>query len=178
LSLLWAFAGISGMPVGGNPLGIAPLGGIAASTSATISQVAEASSLLGLAQPFFRPASSGLLLAGSAAGPAAVALSGAGGLLIFTAAGVLPLSLAALAALALPGVGGLLILTATGVRLGYRQAKAGSAVRTASIARFASPGGVPVGVVRWGSIVVLRPRTLPAVRWGASSASCLLEKVA
>ena len=54
LSLLWAFAGISGMPVGGNPMGIAPLGGIAASTLAAISQVAEASSLLGLAQPFFR----------------------------------------------------------------------------------------------------------------------------
>jgi hypothetical protein len=149
-----------------------------ASTLAAISQVAEVSSLPGLAQPFFRPASNGLPLAGSAAGPAAAAMSGTGGLLILTAAGVLPLSLAALAALALPGAGGLLILTAAGVRVGYCQAKAGSAVRTASIARFAGPGGVPVGVVRSGSIVVLRSRTLPAVHPGASSASCLFEKVA
>ena len=45
--------------------------------------------------------------------------------MILNAAGVLPISLAALAALALPGAGGLTILTAAGVRVGYRQAKAG-----------------------------------------------------
>ena len=66
---------------------------------------------------------------------------GVAGLMILNAAGVLPISLAALAALALPGAGGLTILTTAGVRVGYRQAKAGSAVRTAGIARFAGPGG-------------------------------------
>ena len=178
MPLLWAFAGISGMPVGGNPIGIAPLGGIAASPLAAMTQVGEASSPPGLAQSFFRPASSDLLLTGPLAGPSAVALPGTGGLLITIAGGVLPLSLAALAALALPGAGGLMLLTAAGVRVGYRQANAGFAVRTAGIARFARPGGVPVGVVRSGSIVVLRQRTLPAVRSGALSAGCLFDKVA
>ena len=131
-----------------------------------------------MAQSFFRPASSELLLTGSLAGLAAVALPGAGGLLILTAAGVLPISLAALAALALPGAGGLMILTAAGVRVGYRQAKAGFAVRTAGIARFARPGAVPLGVVRSGSLVVIRPRALRVVRPGALSAGCLLDKVA
>ena len=98
--------------------------------------------------------------------------------MILNAAGVLPISLAALAAVALPGVGGLMILTAAGVRVGYRQAKAGSAVRTAGIARFARPGSVPLGVVRSGSLVVVRPRALRVVRPGAVSAECLLDKVA
>ena len=80
--------------------------------------------------------------------------------------------------LALPGVGGLVILTAAGVRVGYRQAKAGFAVRTAGIARFARPGAVPLGVVRSGSLVVVRPRALRVVRPGALSAGCLLDKVA
>ncbi len=79
---------------------------------------------------------------------------------------MLPVSLAALAALALPGAGGLTILTAAGVRVGYRQAKAGFAVRTAGIARFARPGAVPLGVVRSGSLVVVRPRALRVVRAG------------
>ena len=89
-----------------------------------------------------------------------------------------PVSLAALAAVALPGVGGLVILTAAGVRVGYRQAKAGFALRTAGIARFARPGAVPLGVVRSGSLVVVRPRALRVVRPGALSAGCLLDKVA
>ena len=71
-------------------------------------------------------------------------------------------SLAALAAVALPGVGGLVILTLAGVRIGYRQAKAGFVLRTAGIARFAGPG--PLGVVRSGSLVVVRPRGLRVVR--------------
>ena len=54
----------------------------------------------------------------------------------------LAVSLAALAAAALPGAGGLVILTGAGVRVGYRQAKAGFALRTAGIARFAGPGPV------------------------------------
>jgi hypothetical protein len=65
-------------------------------------------------------------------------------------------SLAALAAAALPGVGGLLILNAAGARIGYRQAKFGFAVHTSGIARFARPG--PVGVLRSGSLVFVRPR--------------------
>ena len=87
-------------------------------------------------------------------------------------------SLSALVAAALPGVGGLVIITAAGVRVGYRQAKAGFALRTAGIARFAHPGAVPLGVVRSGSLVVVRPRALRVVRPGALSAGCLLDKVA
>jgi hypothetical protein len=45
-------------------------------------------------------------------------------------------SLAKLAALALPGVAGLAALTGTGGYLGYRQAKAGFALRAAGTARF------------------------------------------
>ncbi len=41
-----------------------------------------------------------------------------------------------MATLALPGVGGILLLTAGGGFIGYRQAKAGHAVRTEGIARF------------------------------------------
>ena len=98
--------------------------------------------------------------------------------MILNAAGVLPISLAALAALALPGAGGLMILTAAGVRVGYRQAKAGFAVQTAGIARFARPGAVPLGVVRSGSVVVIRPRAVRVVRPGALSAGCLLDEAA
>ena len=84
----------------------------------------------------------------------------------------------ALAAGALPGAGGLVILFATGARLGYRQAKAGFALRAAGIASFARPGAVSLGVVRSGSLVVIRPRALRGVRPGALSAECLLDKVA
>jgi len=91
---------------------------------------------------------------------------------------VLPVSLWALAAGALPGVGGLVILFSTGARLGYRQAKAGFALRTAGIASFARSGAVPLGVVRSASLVVIRPRALRVVRPGALSADHLLDKVA
>jgi hypothetical protein len=67
-----------------------------------------------------------------------------------------PASLSALAALALPGVGGLLIICGLGTRIGYRQAKALLEVRRAGIAVFAGPG--PLGVVRAGSLIALRPR--------------------
>jgi hypothetical protein len=176
LPLLWAFAGIRGGPVAGNPTGVAPLGGIAASIFAAMTQVGGASSLPGLAQSFFRPASSEFWVTGSLAGLAAP--SGVAGLMILNAAGVLPISLAALAALALPGAGGLMILTAAGVRVGYRQAKAGFAVQTAGIARFARPGAVPLGVVRSGSVVVIRPRAVRVARPGALSTGCLLDEVA
>ena len=80
-------------------------------------------------------------------------------------------SLWALAAVALPGAGGLVILTLAGVRIGYRQAKAGFVLRTAGIARFARPG--PLGVVRSGSLVVVRPRGLRVVRPGVLGAGSL-----
>jgi hypothetical protein len=70
-----------------------------------------------------------------------------------------PASLSTLAAVALPGVGGLLIICGLGTRLGYRQAKALLEVRRAGIAVFAGPG--PLGVVRGGSLIALRPRS-----WG------------
>jgi hypothetical protein len=85
-------------------------------------------------------------------------------------------SLWALAAVALPGVGGLAVFTAAGVRVGYVQAKAGFVLRAAGIARFAGPG--PLGVVRSGSLIGVRPRALRVVRPGALSAECLLDKVA
>jgi hypothetical protein len=182
----WAFAGIPGMPVAGIATGVAPLVGLAPAAFCATTQACRASSLAGMTplapsgatpmgvQLFFP--SSELLLSGQLSGLAAP--SGVAGLMILNAAGVLPISLAALAALALPGAGGLTILTAAGVRVGYRQAKAGSAVRTAGIAGFARPGAVPLGVVRSGSLVVIRPRALPVVRPGALSAGGLLDKVA
>ena len=89
---------------------------------------------------------------------------------------VVPASLSALAALALPGVGGLLIVCAAGVRFGYRQAKAGLALRVAGIARFAGSG--PLGVVRSGSLIALRPRGLRAVQSEAPRATGLVDQVA
>ena len=169
--LVLSLAGIPGGSLAGNATGVAPLGGIAASIFAAMTQIGGASSLPGLAQSFFRPADSELLLPGSLS-----ALPGAAGLAVLTAAGVLPVSLAALAAVALLGAGGLVILTAAGVRVGYRQAKAGFALRTAGIARFAGPG--PLGVVRSGSLVVVRPRAVRVARPGAFSAGCVLDKVA
>lgn len=85
-------------------------------------------------------------------------------------------ALAALVNAALPGVVGLLIVTGAGVRFGYRQAKAGLALRMAGIARFAGSG--PIGVVRSGSLVYVRPRALHVVRPGTSSAGCVLDKAA
>ena len=181
LPLLWAFAGIPGipgMPVADIATGVAPLGGIAASIFAAMTQIGGASSLPGLAQSFFPPASSELLLTGTGSLSGLAIPSGVAGLMILNAAGVLPLSLAALAALALPGAGGLTILTAGGVGVGFRQAKAGFAVRTAGIAGFARPGSVPLGVVRSGSLVVIRPRALPVVRPETLSAGGLLDEVA
>ena len=89
---------------------------------------------------------------------------------------LLTVSLWALAAAALPGVGGLGFITLAGVRVGYRQAKAGGALRTTGIAHFARPG--PLGIVRSGSLVVVRPRALRVVRPRALTAEHLLDKVA
>jgi len=146
---------VSGVPVPGNT-GTATLAGIAASIFGAMAEAGRASSVPGMAPPapngaipmgvrsFLRHAVSDL--------PVAV-------------------SVAALAAVALPGVGGLVILTLAGVRIGYRQAKAGFVLRTAGIARFAGPG--PLGVVRSGSLVVVRQRGLRVGRPGVLSAGCL-----
>ena len=162
LPLVRPLAGVPGVPVAGNATGIATLLGVAPSTFGAMSQVGPASSLPGMAPP----APSGAIPMGVRS--------------FFRHARELPLplavSLSALAAAALPGVGGLVILTGAGVRAGYRQAKAGYALRTAGIARYAGPG--PLGVVRSGSLVVVRPRALRVVRPGALSAGCLLDKVA
>ena len=171
--LVLSLAAIPDGPWAGNATGIATLGGLAASIFGATTQVAPNGAIPMGTQSFFRSADSDLLLPGSLA-----ALPGAAGLAILTAAGVLPVSLAALAALALSGAGGLVILTGAGVRVGYRQAKAGFALRTAGIARFARPGAVPLGVVRSGSLVVVRPRALRVARPGALSAGSLLDKVA
>lgn len=89
---------------------------------------------------------------------------------------LVPASLSALAAVALPGVGGLLIICVVGMRFGYRQAKALLEVRRAGIACFAGPG--PLGVVRSGSLIALRPRASRVVRPEAPRAASLLEQAA
>jgi hypothetical protein len=75
---------------------------------------------------------------------------------------LVPASLTALAAIAVPGVAGLLIVCIAGIRVGYRQAKAGLALKLSGIARFAGPG--PMGVVRSGSMITLHSRTSPLTR--------------
>jgi hypothetical protein len=85
-------------------------------------------------------------------------------------------ALAALLLAALPGLGGLLVLTGAGTRLGYRQAKAGIALQTAGIARFARSG--PLGVVRSGSLVYVRPRASRVVRQGTLGAGRFLDEAA
>jgi hypothetical protein len=70
---------------------------------------------------------------------------------------LVPASLTALAAIAVPGIAGLLIVCIAGIRVGYRQAKAGLALKLSGIARFAGSG--PMGVVRSGSMITLHSRT-------------------
>ncbi|MDT7794189.1 MAG: hypothetical protein QOD59_3625 [Mycobacterium sp.] len=115
----------------------------------------------------------------------AIVQSGLGSFLEHTIRALfVPASLSALAAVALPGVGGLLIVCALGVRVGYRQAKALFEVRRAGIACFAGTG--PLGVVRSGSLIALRPsvsgvrpdRALRIVRPSTSRAACLQDDAA
>jgi hypothetical protein len=150
-------AGVSGVQRAGK-VEVATLRGIGASIFNAMSEVARASSLPGMVAP---------------ARNGAVSM----GLRSFVPHSFSDLpraaSLWALAAVALPGLGGLLILTLAGVRIGYRQAKAGSVLRTTGIARFARAG--PLGVVRSGSLVVVGPRRLRVVRSGLSSSGSLLE---
>ena len=77
---------------------------------------------------------------------------------------VATVSLTALAAVALPGILGLLTTCAAGIRVGYRQAKAGSVLPNTVVSRFVGSG--PIGVVRAGAQVQLRssaPRSARAV---------------
>jgi len=73
------------------------------------------------------------------------------------AAVVLSVSLWALFTAALPGLSGLAALSATGMRIGYRQAKAGSALHATELGRFVASG--PIGIVRSDSLIALRPRS-------------------
>jgi len=157
LRLVLVLAGVPGMPLAGNAAA-ETLGGIAASIFSSASEVVRVSSLPGLAPP-----------APHSAIPKGLRS------LFQHACSDLPraASLWALAAVALPGFGGLVILTLAGVRIGYRQAKAGFAMRLAGIAHFARPG--PLGVVRSGSLVVVRPPGLRVVRPGALSDGSLLN---
>jgi hypothetical protein len=145
-------AGVSSLPVTDEPTGVATLDvialGRASAVSGMVSVAPDAAFSIG-AGSSFRHVLGELLL---------------------------PVSLWVLAAGALPGAGGLVILFATGARLGYRQAKAGVALRTTGIAHFARPG--PLGVVRPMALRVVRPKALRVVRPGALSAEHLLDKVA
>ena len=147
-------AGVSGLPVTGEATGVASLDVIALGRASAVSGMAplapDTAFPIGAGQTF-RHIFGELLL---------------------------PVSLWALAAGALPGAGGLGFLTLAGVRVGYRQAKAGFALRTTGIAHLARPGAVSLGVVRSGSLVVVRPRALRVVRPGAFSAEHVLDKVA
>lgn len=75
---------------------------------------------------------------------------------------VATVSLTALAAVALPGLLGLLTTCAAGIRVGYRQAKAASALPHTAISRFVGSG--PIGVVRSSSQVGMRSRAPRVVR--------------
>lgn len=128
-------------------------------------------------------AAAGLSADLSLSGTAPLAVGGAGpsdalSFLEHTVKAVLaPASLTALAAFALPGIAGLLIICGAGMRLGYRHAKAGLALRTSAISRFARQG--PLGVVRSGSLVALHtPRAQRVVRRTALRAVPSFEQAA
>jgi hypothetical protein len=113
--------------------------------------------------------------------PPATTVSDESGLLPFlehTLGEVLaPISLMALIAVVVPGVCGLLLISGVGVRIGYRQAKAGLALRASGIARFAGPG--PLGVVGSGGLVALRrPRPVRVLRPQASPIARILQDTA
>jgi hypothetical protein len=65
-------------------------------------------------------------------------------------------SLMVLTVAALPGLGGFLIIIGAGMRIGYRQAKFSFAMRSSGLARYVRPG--PLGVVRSGGLIAVRPR--------------------
>ena len=85
-------------------------------------------------------------------------------------------SLWALFTAALPGLSGLAAISATGVRIGYRQANAGAALRATGLARFAAGG--PIGVVRSGSMVAVHVRPQHAANAAAPAKPVQLRIVA
>lgn len=72
---------------------------------------------------------------------------------------IVAVSLSAMIVAALPGLAGIVIPSLAGTCIGYRQAKARSALRMSGIAHLAASG--PIGVVRSGSLVAMRPRRSP-----------------
>jgi hypothetical protein len=66
-------------------------------------------------------------------------------------------SLIMLAVAAIPGLGGFIIIIGAGMRIGYRQAKFGFATGSSGLARYVLHG--PLGVVRAGHLIAVRPRT-------------------
>lgn len=70
--------------------------------------------------------------------------------------GLKSVSLTELALAALPGLAALFVFFATGIGLGHRQARYGFVMHITGIMRFAPSG--PLGVVRSGSFVAVRPR--------------------
>jgi len=58
---------------------------------------------------------------------------------------------------AIPGLGGLIFIIGAGMRIGYRQAKFGFATGSSGLARYVPHG--PLGVVRTGHLIAVRPRT-------------------
>lgn len=130
------------LPMAAPPFDVTAALGLA-STASTSARVASSDTVPGGFEAFFQSA---------------------GGLIAIVA-----VSLSALALAAVSGVAGMLASTAAGVRIGYRQAKARMALRASGIARFAVGG--PVGVVRSGTLVALRPRTANVARTGARSLS-------
>ncbi|MGD9622617.1 MAG: hypothetical protein AB7G47_16975 [Mycolicibacterium sp.] len=89
---------------------------------------------------------------------------------------LVPLSLWALATGALPGLVGLLVVFGAGARVGYRQAKAGFALKVSGIARFAGPG--PLGVVRTGSFITLHQGRIRSGGTGIARWSLLGDQAA
>jgi hypothetical protein len=69
---------------------------------------------------------------------------------------IVAVSLSVMFAEALLGLVGLVIPVVAGMHIGYRQAKAGRALRASGIAHLAASG--PIGVVRSGSLIALRPQ--------------------
>ena len=158
LVLLLAGARVPGVPAAGSAEA-ATFGGVAASILTATSELAQASLLSGTASP--TPDNTAFAMGLRSFVPQTVSD-------IPRAA-----SMWALAAVALSGLGGLVIVTLAGVRIGYRQAKAAVELRTTAIARFAGSG--PIGVVQSGSLVVLRRRGLRITCPGPLRAEALLE---
>ena len=147
-------AGVSGLPVTGEATGVAPLDVIALGRASAVSGMAP--------------------LAPDAAFPI-----GAGSSFRHVFGEILlPVSLWALAAGALPGAGGLVILYPGRGARGIPPGQSRCRITHNGHRALRPSGAVPLGVVRSGSLVVIRPRALRVVRPGALSAEHLLDKVA